>query len=84
LHIWQIFGRPDIGLLGYTLNHLGINYNYVSTSSTLATVIVMSLDWTSCGLLCYAGLKSIPDAYYQAARSTAPRVGGLHAIQLRR
>jgi len=28
--IWQIFGRPDIGLLGYTLNSLGLNYNYVS------------------------------------------------------
>jgi len=28
--IWQIFGRPDIGLLGYVLNHIGINYNYVS------------------------------------------------------
>jgi hypothetical protein len=21
---------PDIGLLGYTLNHMGIDYNYVS------------------------------------------------------
>ena len=28
--IWQIFGRPDIGLLGYALNGIGINYNYVS------------------------------------------------------
>src|SRR6266404_5813957 len=28
--IWQIFGRPDIGLLGYTLNSLGLHYNYVS------------------------------------------------------
>src|ERR1700726_171251 len=28
--IWQIFGRPDIGLLGYTLNSMGIDYNYVS------------------------------------------------------
>ena len=28
--IWQIFGRSDIGLLGYALNALGLNYNYVS------------------------------------------------------
>src|SRR5688572_17367869 len=26
--IWQIFGRDDIGLLGYVLAQLGINYNY--------------------------------------------------------
>ncbi|MFZ2102900.1 MAG: sugar ABC transporter permease, partial [Oricola sp.] len=26
--IWQIFGRVDIGLLGYTLETLGIPYNY--------------------------------------------------------
>src|SRR3954452_13117775 len=28
--IWQIFGRPDIGLLGYVLNKMGFNYNYVA------------------------------------------------------
>ena len=69
--IWQIFGRPDIGLLGYTLNSLGIEYNYVSNEfDAWATVIVMDVwHWTSLvALLCYAGLKSIPDAYYQAAR----------------
>lgn len=26
--IWQIFGRVDIGLLGYVLAKLGVNYNY--------------------------------------------------------
>src|SRR5207244_901721 len=38
--IWQIFGRPDIGLLGYTLNGLGLHYNYVSNDlDAWATVI---------------------------------------------
>ncbi|MCA8880838.1 MAG: sugar ABC transporter permease [Rhodobacteraceae bacterium] len=69
--IWQIFAREDIGLLGYTLNKLGIPYNY--TQGTLAawiTVIVMDVwHWTSLvALLAYAGLQSIPDAYYQAAK----------------
>ncbi len=69
--IWQIFGRVDIGLLGATLNALGIDYNY--TQDWLAawlTVIVMDVwHWTSLvALLCYAGLVSIPQAYYQAAR----------------
>jgi len=28
--IWQIFGRSDIGLLGWALNRLGFDYNYVA------------------------------------------------------
>src|ERR1700676_3242529 len=84
--IWQIFGRPDIGLLGYVLNHIGINYNYVSNEfDAWATVIVMDVwHWTSLvALLCYAGLKSIPDAYYQAAQiDGASRWAVFTAIQL--
>ncbi|MCO6051905.1 sugar ABC transporter permease [Mesorhizobium sp. RP14(2022)] len=69
--IWQVFGRSDIGLLGYTLNQLGVDYNYTrDTTDAWATVIVMDVwHWTSLVvLLCYAGLVSIPDAYYQAAK----------------
>jgi glycerol transport system permease protein len=69
--IWQIFGRVDIGLLGYTLENLGIPYNYTQhLFAAWATVIVMDVwHWTSLvALLAYAGLQSIPDAYYQAAK----------------
>ncbi|MEQ6203430.1 sugar ABC transporter permease [Sulfitobacter sp. HNIBRBA2951] len=69
--IWQIFGRVDIGLLGYTLDALGISYNYTqNTFAAWATIIVMDVwHWTSLvALLAFAGLKSIPDAYYQAAK----------------
>ncbi|MCO5059072.1 MAG: sugar ABC transporter permease [Rhizobiaceae bacterium] len=69
--IWQVFGRVDIGLLGYVLNELGVDYNYVSDPfAAWVTVIVMDVwHWTSLVvLLCYAGLVSIPDAYYQAAK----------------
>jgi glycerol transport system permease protein len=69
--IWQVFGRVDIGLLGYAANALGFDYNYVSDPfDAWVTVIVMDVwHWTSLVvLLCYAGLVSIPDAYYQAAR----------------
>ena len=69
--IWQIFGRVDIGLLGYTLDKLGVNYNYTQDSAAAwITVIVMDVwHWTSLvALLAYAGLQSIPDAYYQAAK----------------
>ena len=69
--IWQIFGRVDIGLLGHSLAALGIDYNYTQDPiAAWITVIVMDIwHWTSLVvLLCYAGLCSIPDAYYQAAR----------------
>ncbi|MCF3974168.1 carbohydrate ABC transporter permease [Paracoccus salsus] len=69
--IWQVFGRVDIGLLGYTLTKLGISYNYVNDPiAAWITIIVMDVwHWTSLvALLCYAGLQSIPDAYYQAAK----------------
>ena len=69
--IWQVFGRIDIGLLGYTLSGLGVDYNYVNDPfDAWITVILMDVwHWTSLVvLLCYAGLVSIPDAYYQAAK----------------
>ncbi|WP_265518407.1 carbohydrate ABC transporter permease [Nitratireductor luteus] len=69
--IWQVFGRIDIGLLGHTLAELGVNYNYVNNPvHAWVTIILMDVwHWTSLVvLLCYAGLVSIPDAYYQAAK----------------
>ena len=69
--IWQIFCRIDIGLLGYTLDQMGIDYNYTQDSfAAWVTIIIMDVwHWTSLVvLLSYAGLKSIPDAYYQAAK----------------
>ena len=69
--IWQIFGRVDIGLLGYTLDALGVDYNYTQDMlDAWVTLVVMDVwHWTSLvALLAYAGLKSIPDAYYQAAK----------------
>ncbi len=69
--IWQIFGRVDIGLLGATAEKLGIDYNYTrDIGDAWFTVVIMDVwHWTSLvALLCYAGLQSIPQAYYQAAR----------------
>jgi len=69
--IWQIFAREDIGLLGHTLAAMGIDYNYTQVAlDAWITVVVMDVwHWTSLVvLLCYAGLSSIPDAFYQAAK----------------
>jgi len=69
--IWQIFGRADIGLGGVLITGLGIDYNYAANASDAwATVLVMDVwHWTPLvALLCFSGLRAIPDAFYQAAR----------------
>jgi glycerol transport system permease protein len=69
--MWNIMALPDIGLLGKAINSLGINYNYTRQPvSAWFTIVLMDIwHWTSLVvLLCYAGLVSIPDAYYQAAK----------------
>lgn len=69
--IWQVFARGDIGLFGWTLNNLGFDYNYTSNPlDAWLTVLLMDVwHWTSLvALLCYSGLRAIPDAYYQAAK----------------
>ena len=74
--IWQIFARADIGLLGAALTGLGIAYNDTQDPlSAWATIVVMDVwHWTPMvALLCYAGLKAIPDAFYQAARIDGAR-----------
>jgi glycerol transport system permease protein len=84
--IWQIFGRTDIGLFGAALAKLGINYSYTAyASDAWATVLLMDVwHWTSLvALLCYAGLRAIPDAYYQAARiDGASKLAVFRYIQL--
>ncbi|MFT6689502.1 MAG: glycerol transport system permease protein [Colwellia sp.] len=69
--IWQTFSRSDIGLFGWSLNAIGIDYNYASNASDAwFTVLLMDVwHWTSLiALLCYSGLRAIPEAFYQAAR----------------
>lgn len=69
--IWQVFSRIDIGLMGHTLDQMGVDYNYTqNTYDAWFTIIIMDVwHWTSLVvLLSYAGLKSIPDAFYQAAK----------------
>lgn len=84
--IWQVFGRTDIGLLGATLSWLGVDYNYTGNDiDAWVTVLVMDVwHWTPLvALLCYAGLRAIPDAYYQAARiDGASRLAVFRFVQL--
>jgi glycerol transport system permease protein len=68
--IWQIFARPDIGLLGVGVNALGIPYNYTADPlHAWLTLVAMDVwHWTSLvALLAFAGLTAIPTPFYQAA-----------------
>ena len=69
--MWNIFALPDIGLLGKMINGMGFDYNFTQQpmAAWFTTVLMDVWHWTSLVvLLAYAGLSSIPDAYYQAAR----------------
>ena len=84
--MWNILALPDIGLLGRAVNAMGIDYNYTrQPEAAWFTLILMDVwHWTSLVvLLAYAGLVSIPDAYYQAARIDGARpMAILRFIQL--
>jgi glycerol transport system permease protein len=72
--IWQIFSRADIGLFGAALTGLGLHYNVTQEPiSAWCTIVVIDVwHWTPLViLLVYAGLRAIPNAYYQAARIDA-------------
>lgn len=72
--MWQIFSRADIGLFGAALTGLGLHYNVTQNAiSAWCTIVVIDVwHWTPLiVLLTYAGLRAIPDAYYQAARIDA-------------
>ncbi|AWX99078.1 ABC transporter permease [Marinomonas primoryensis] len=84
--IWQIFGRADIGLFGAFMNYIGVDYNYASnpTDAWLTVVLMDVWHWTPLiALLCYSGLRAIPEVYYQAARiDQASRWAVFRHIQL--
>lgn len=68
--IWQLFARPDIGLLGRLVNEAGIPFNYTAEPlHAWITLVLMDVwHWTSLvALLAFSGLSAIPPARYQAA-----------------
>lgn len=72
--IWIIFTRPDIGLFGVGINSLDLlSVPFDHTAKPIyAWVTVMAMEvwhWTPLvALLSYAGLRAIPEAYFQAAK----------------
>ena len=69
--IWIIFTRPDIGLFGAAINGMGLTFDHTAGPlDAWVTLILMEVwHWTPLvALLAYAGLRAIPEAYYQAAK----------------
>ena len=69
--IWIVFTRPDIGLFGSAVNGLGIAFDHTARPlDAWVTLMLMEVwHWTPLvALLAYAGLRAIPEAYYQAAK----------------
>ena len=66
---WLIFSRKDIGLGGFLLNKI-FDFDFTSDPKD-GWGLILTVDvwhWTPLVvLLVYAGLRSIPQAYYQAA-----------------
>ena len=68
--IWRLFSQSDIGIIPRVLEFFNYSYN-VALNSFDASWTILLIDiwhWTPLvALLSYAGLQSIPDAYYRAA-----------------
>jgi len=68
--IWIIFTRPDIGLFGAAINQF-VEFDHTARPlDAWITLMLMEVwHWTPLvALLAYAGLRAIPEAFYQAAR----------------
>lgn len=68
-YLWKVMTLPGIGLLPSALATVGLGLDMNSKAVTWAVLMLMDAwHWTSLVvLLCYAGLRAIPEVYYQAA-----------------
>ncbi len=82
--IWKVLVNAEIGWLGLALHWVGITIDLNNPIGAWAAVILMDVwHWTSLVvLLAYAGLVSIPDPYFHAARiDGASRWGTFRYVQ---
>ena len=69
-YLWKAMSLEHAGLLYEMAGWLGLHYNMNSIGVSWLTLVLMDVwHWTSLVvLLCFAGLRAIPDDYYRAAR----------------
>ena len=69
--VWRVFTRADLGVIPAFFARFGYSYRPVEHAvDAWWTVVVMDIwHWVPLvALLCFAGLQTIPDAFYQAAK----------------
>jgi glycerol transport system permease protein len=68
-YLWKVMIQPGSGLLSQALAGIGMTLDMNSVAGTWMVLVLMDTwHWTGLVvLLCYARLKVIPEAYYQAA-----------------
>ncbi|HUX25950.1 MAG TPA: ABC transporter permease subunit, partial [Burkholderiales bacterium] len=68
--LWAFLFSPGIGIIGYGLNLLGYNWNYMLNSGQAMTLIVIASVWNRVPynfLFFVAALQSIPKSMIEAA-----------------
>jgi glycerol transport system permease protein len=69
-YLWKVLSLPKIGLVTAAAGQLGLNWDMNNSAFVWAALLLMDAwHWTSLVvLLCFAGLRAIPEDYYRAAR----------------
>ena len=69
-YIWKVLTLPRVGLLSAAAARLGFDYDMTHEATVWLTLVLMDTwHWTSfVVLLCFAGLRAIPEDYYRAAQ----------------
>jgi glycerol transport system permease protein len=69
-YLWKAMTLPRSGLLTQAAAQIGVNLDLNDPVIVWITLLMMDVwHWTSLVvLLCFAGLRAIPDEYYRAAR----------------
>ncbi len=68
--LWVFLFNPSIGIAGYWLNRLGVDWNYVLNGNQALLLVVMAAVWKQISynfLFFLAGLQSIPKSLLEAA-----------------
>jgi glycerol transport system permease protein len=86
-YLWKVLSLPKIGLVAAAAGQAGLNWDMNRSAPVWATLLLMD-TWHWCSLvvlLCFAGLRAIPEDYYRAARiDSASGWAVLRHIQLPR
>jgi glycerol transport system permease protein len=69
-YLWKVLSLPKIGLVTAAAAQIGLNWDMNNNGLVWATLLLMDTwHWTSLVvLLCFAGLRAIPQDCYRAAR----------------